>query len=77
MTLDEYLYDMDLILESKKSIYKSLNIDLYLYGICLQKKNQLLRHAFTVFLAGLTLAVICFIILRIAGPPTLGVINWY
>ncbi|NNF34735.1 MAG: hypothetical protein HKN68_11525 [Saprospiraceae bacterium] len=75
MSLDEYLDDMDMILESRKTIYRSLNIDLYLYGICLQKKNKLLRHAFTVFLAGLTLAVICFTILRLVGPSTLGYIN--
>ena len=73
--LDDFLDDMDDILSSKKSIFKSLNIDLYLYGKCVQRKNQLLRHSYTVFLSGLTIAVLSFVVLRIVGPDSLGVLN--
>jgi uncharacterized integral membrane protein len=65
--LEDFLEDMDEILSSKKNIYKSLSIDLYLYGKCLQKKNQLLRHAFNIFLGGLTVAVIAFGIMRMTA----------
>ena len=73
--LQEFLNDMDDILCSKKNIYESLNIDLYLYGKCVQQKNLLLRHAYSVFQGGLTLAVISFIILRFVGPATLGMVT--
>lgn len=66
--LDAFLEDMDNILSSKESIYKSLNIDLYLYGKCLQRKNQLLKYAFNIFLAGLTIAMISFFILKFNAP---------
>jgi hypothetical protein len=72
--MNDFLDDMDNILESKKLIYRSLNIDLFLYGKCVQKKNRLLKHAYSVFLGGLTLAVVSFIILRMVGPESLGMI---
>jgi len=72
--LDDFLEDMDEIISSKSNIYRSLNIDLYLYGKCVQHKNRLLRHAYSAFLAGLTIAVFSFIILRIAGPDSLGMV---
>ena len=72
--LDDFLDDMDEILMYKNSIYRSLNIDLFLYGKCVQRKNRLLRHAYSVFLGGLTIAVISFIVLRMVGPESLGMI---
>ena len=65
--LEDFLDDMDEILSSKRTIYRSLSTDLYLYGKCLQKKNQLLRHAFNIFLGGLTIAVIAFAIIRMTA----------
>ena len=71
ISLGDFLSDMDDILCSKDSIYKSLNIDLYLYGKCVQRKNQLLRQSYGVFLAGLTIAVLSFLVLRFVGPDSL------
>jgi hypothetical protein len=61
--LDDFQDEMDEILVTKKSIYRSLNIDLFIYGKCVQRKNRLLKHAYTVFLGGLTLAVVSFVVL--------------
>lgn len=63
-SLDDFLEDMDEIMVSRKSIYKSLNTDLYLLGKSLQSKNRLLKYAYNIFLVGLTVAVISFLILR-------------
>ena len=64
VSLDDFLDDMDQIMASRKSIYKSLNTDLYLLGRCLQSKNQLLKYAYNIFLVGLTVGVISFIYMR-------------
>lgn len=71
LDLGGFLDDMEKIQSSRKNIQRSLNIDLFLYGRCVQRKNKLLRHSYTVFLAGISLAVISFFILRIVGPATL------
>jgi len=67
-SLDDFLIDINTILESRDSIYESLNIDMYLYGQTVQRKFRLLRHAYVVFLIGLSLAVITFFILRLINP---------
>ena len=70
-SLDDFQADMKNILKSSNYIYDSLNIDMYLYGKTVQRKFRLLRHAYVVFLIGLTLAVISFFILQLAGPSSL------
>ena len=70
-SLDDFQADMKDILKSSDTIYDSLNIDMYLYGKTVQRKFRLLRHAYVVFLIGLTLAVISFFILQLAGPSSL------
>lgn len=70
-TLDDFIKDIFQILESSDKIYKSLTIDLYLYGQTVQRKFRMLRHAYLVFLIGLSLAVFSFLILQFVGPDTL------
>jgi uncharacterized integral membrane protein len=67
-SLDDFLKDISTILESRSAIYESLNIDMYLYGQTVQRKFRLLRHAYIVFLIGLTLAVLSFFALRMINP---------
>ena len=66
--LEDFLKDINGILQSRDAIYESLNIDMYLYGQTVQRKFRLLRHAYIVFLIGLTLAVISFFTLRLIDP---------
>ena len=70
-TLDDFKKDINQILESPNKIYDSLTIDLYLYGQTVQRKFRMLRHAYLVFLIGLSLAVFSFLILQFVGPDTL------
>ena len=70
-TLDNFKKDINQILESPNKIYDSLTTDLYLYGQTVQRKFRMLRHAYLVFLIGLSLAVLSFLILQFVGPDTL------
>ena len=70
-TLEDFKKDINQILESPNTIYDSLTTDLYLYGQTVQRKFRTLRHAYLVFLLGLSLAVLSFFILQLVGPSSL------
>jgi hypothetical protein len=50
---------------SNESIYEALDIDIYLYGITIQRKFRLARIAYMIFMIGLILTVFLFFLLRI------------
>ena len=64
-TLDEYLKDMNRLLKSKKNIYEHLSIDLYHQGIVLHRKYSYLRIAYTLFMVGISLSVVSYLVLWI------------
>ena len=50
------------IIQSKRTIYDSLSMDLYYLGKVLKTKYQLLRWTYTVFMVGIILSVVAFAI---------------
>ena len=62
ITLDEFNYGMDKMMADKDFLYGSLIRDLYAQGVVLGKKYRLLRIAYNIFMFGLIVAVLAFII---------------
>jgi len=66
-TLDEYLVEIDRILPSKAEIHEHMGISLYYQGIVLNKKYNLLRHAYNVFILGLIIGIVTFMVFMISA----------
>ena len=62
MKYDQYQWSMNEIIYDKDYIYEALTKDLYLLGVVLNKKYMLLRKTYTVFMVGIIISVISFII---------------
>jgi predicted metal-dependent HD superfamily phosphohydrolase len=62
MGLDDYSYGMVKMMEDKDFLYGSLIRDVYAQGVVLGKKYRLLRIAYNIFMFGLIVSVLAFII---------------
>jgi predicted metal-dependent HD superfamily phosphohydrolase len=62
MPLSDYREGMKMIMEDREFIYGSLVMDGYAQGIVLGKKYRLLRISYSVFMFGLIISVLAFII---------------
>jgi len=62
MQIDDFHYGMMEMIRDEDFLYSSMTRDLYYLGVVLAKKYQFLRVCYNVFLFGLTLAVIAFVI---------------
>ncbi|MEN9570055.1 MAG: hypothetical protein RL172_1286 [Bacteroidota bacterium] len=62
MPLQEYAEGMNEIMKDKDFLYGSLTKDIYSQGAVLGKKYQLLRAAYNVFMFGMIISVIAFIV---------------
>jgi hypothetical protein len=62
MSLEEYTYGMEKMMDDKDFLYGSLIKDVYAQGVVLGKKYRLLRIAYNIFMFGLITSVLAFII---------------
>jgi len=62
LTMEEYLEEVNRILPSKKEIQEQMSIALFYQAKVLTKKYSLLRHAYNVFIIGLGLGIITFLV---------------
>ena len=62
MSFDDYQWAMNEMMKDREYLYNSLIKDLYFLGIVLEKKYRLLRIAYNIFMIGIVLSVIAFII---------------
>lgn len=62
MPLDEYQWAMNEMMKDKEYLYNSMIKDLYFLGLVLEKKYRLLRIAYNLFMIGIVLSVIAFVI---------------
>jgi len=53
---------MSELMADRDYLYKTLMKDLYFLGIVLEKKYRLLRIAYTIFMVGIIISVIAFVI---------------
>jgi HD superfamily phosphodiesterase len=62
MSLEDFQDGMQEIMKDRDYLYKSLMKDLYFLGLVLEKKYKLLRIAYTIFMVGIVVSVIAFVI---------------
>tara|TARA_R110002020_G_scaffold395034_5_gene605163 strand:- start:105 stop:1310 length:1206 start_codon:yes stop_codon:yes gene_type:complete len=62
MPYDQYQWAINEIIHDKEYIYEALTKDLYLLGVVLNKKYMLLRKTYTIFMTGIIVSVISFIV---------------
>ena len=62
MSYEKYEWAIDQVLEDKKYIYHSLTKDLHSLGLVLKRKYQLLKITYMIFMLGIIISVIAFII---------------
>jgi len=62
MTLEDFQDGMQEMMKDRDYLYKSLMKDLYFLGLVLEKKYKLLRIAYTIFMVGIIVSVIAFVI---------------
>jgi hypothetical protein len=62
MPLEEYQWAMNEMMKDKAYLYNSMVKDLYFLGIVLEKKYRLLRIAYNLFMIGIIMSVIAFVI---------------
>lgn len=68
MPLQDYEWAMNEMMKDREYIYNSMIKDLYFLGIVLEKKYRLLRVAYNLFMIGIVISVIAFIIaFKMAG----------
>lgn len=72
MKLEEYEWGMNELLKDREYLYSSMIKDIYFLGVVLAKKYRLLRISYTIFMFGLILSVIAFVIAFMTGGSTTG-----
>ncbi len=61
-TQQEYLNEMDALINSRKDIYEHMTIDLHNQGLILTRKYKLLSYAYQVFMFGFAFSVLIFLV---------------
>jgi hypothetical protein len=61
MKLDEFEWAMGEMMKDRDYLYSSLTKDLYFLGLVLNRKYNLLRLTYTVFMVGMIISVIAFV----------------
>ena len=62
MPLDEYEWAVNEMMKDNEYLYNSMIKDLYFLGLVLEKKYKLLRITYNIFMVGLIISVIAFVI---------------
>jgi len=62
MPYEDYNWAMNELMKDKEYVYNSMIKDLYHLGIVLEKKYRLLRVAYTIFMFGIIISVLAFLI---------------
>ncbi len=62
MPITDYEWGVETLMEDKDYLYKTLTRDLYYLGRVLHRKYVLLRYSYFLFVTGLTISIIIFII---------------
>ncbi|MDJ0645115.1 MAG: DUF5706 domain-containing protein [Flavobacteriaceae bacterium] len=71
MKLDDFEWAMHEMMKDRDYLYSSLTKDLYFLGLVLNRKYNLLRTTYTVFIIGIVVSVIAFAIsFQVQGAPS-------
>ncbi len=63
LSLSNYLDEVAKILTSKKEINDQMSIALYQQGIVLERKYRLLSYAYSLFIIGMAMGTLAFILM--------------
>jgi nitrate reductase gamma subunit len=69
MTLPDYDWAMNEMLNDRNYLYSSIVKDNYFLGVVLAKKYRLLRIAYNIFMFGLIIAILTFALAFMIPPP--------
>lgn len=72
MSLSDYTAGMNKVMSDSEFLYDNLIRDVYSQGIVLGKKYRLLRIAYNIFMVGLTISVIAFIVSSAIADKSIG-----
>lgn len=72
MKLDEFEWGMGEMMKDRDYLYGSLTKDLYFLGLVLNRKYSLLRTTYTVFMIGIVVSVIAFVVAFYMRDPEAG-----
>ncbi|HEY8893618.1 MAG TPA: Pycsar system effector family protein, partial [Niastella sp.] len=73
--VNEYQWAMNTMMRDPDYLYSTLIMDIHQLGVVLARKYKLIRLAYTVFMIGLFVSVIAFMIAILMHHPTQAVIN--
>lgn len=62
MPLEDFKNGMKVIMDDKAYLYESLMTDLWFLGIVLNRKYKILRYAYNIFMFGIILSVIAYVV---------------
>jgi hypothetical protein len=62
MTLDNFQKGITEVMKDRDYLYESMTKDLYFLGVVLAKKYKLLRIAYTIFMYGIVMSVLAFVV---------------
>ena len=69
MKLEDYQWAINELVQDKDYIYSSLTKDLYYLGLVLNRKYKILRWTYTIFIIGMIVSVIAFVVsFKYFGP---------
>src|SRR5690606_27995182 len=69
MKLEDYQWAINELVQDKDYVYSSLTKDLYYLGLVLSRKYKILRWTYTIFIIGMLVSVIAFVVsFRFFGP---------
>ncbi len=72
MKLDEFEWAMGEMMQDRDYLYGSLTKDLYFLGLVLNRKYSLLRTTYTVFMIGIVISVLSFVVAFYTRDPEAG-----
>jgi hypothetical protein len=70
-SLDDYISEMDNLINSKTSIYHTMVIDIYNQGKVLNRKYRLLSIAYQIFMYGFVFSVLTFLVIFLFSSPSI------
>jgi hypothetical protein len=73
--VNEYQWAMNAMMRDPDYLYSSLIMDIHQLGVILARKYKLIRLAYTVFMIGLFISVLAFMIAIMVHTPQQPVIN--
>lgn len=62
MNLKDFEWGIDYLINNEDTLYNSLTKDLYFLGLVLERKYRLLRITYTVFMIGIVISAIAFVV---------------